>query len=107
VEPENQLADQVAGLANEVEMLRQEQAGRPAPRAALPAAEVAENPPATILVYRDGHRSEIQNYAVLGQTLYVFSGQSTQRVAMGDLDLAATQRSNEERGIDFVAPNPR
>jgi hypothetical protein len=105
-EPENELATQVANLANEVEWLRQDQAARAAP-APPPTAEVPEKSPATILVYRDGHRAEIQNYAIQGQTLWVFSDQSTRRVALGDLDLAATKQSNEERGVDFITPNSR
>ena len=102
-EPESQLANQVANLANEVEWLREDQAARTAP--APPTAEIPEKSPATILVYRDGRRVEIQNYAIQGQTLWVFSEESTRRVALGDLDLAATKQSNEERGVDFVTPS--
>jgi hypothetical protein len=50
---------------------------------------------------------EVQAYAILGKTLWVFSNQMTRRVPLADLDLAATQRVNIERGIDFVAPDPQ
>ena len=66
-----------------------------------------EKPPATLLVYRDGHQMEVQNYAILGKTLWIFSDQSTRRVPLADLDLASTQRVNGERGVDFVAPDPQ
>jgi hypothetical protein len=90
-------------LTNEVEELREEHAAR----AALPAPVVApeagaeERPPAAVLVYRDGHQGEVQNYAILGQTLWVFTSQTTHRIPLADLDLEATVKANAERGIDF------
>jgi hypothetical protein len=109
VEPDNQLATQVANLANEVELLQEDQAARtaPAPPVAAPTVEAPKKPPATLLVYRDGHRVEVQNYALLGQTLWVFSDQSTRRIGLADLDLVGTERANEQRGVDFIVPNLR
>jgi hypothetical protein len=49
---------------------------------------------------------EVQNYAIMGETLWVFSDQRTRRVPLADLDLAATKRVNGDRGVDFVAPSP-
>src|SRR5208282_346146 len=108
-EQETQLAAQVGNLATEVELMREDQAlrdSRGAPSAA-PSLAAEEKPPATLLVYRDGHQVEVQDYAILGKTLWVFSNQITRRVPLADLDLAATQRVNVERGIDFVAPDPQ
>ena len=87
-------------------MMREDQAagefrGAPAPE---PPEATEENIPATVLVYRDGHQMEIQNYAILGNTLWVFSEQRTRQVPLADLDLAATRRLNEDCGIDFVPP---
>jgi len=48
---------------------------------------------------------EVQDYAIQGQTLWVFSNQMTRRVPLADLDLAATERVNGERGVEFVSPN--
>jgi hypothetical protein len=61
----------------------------------------------TVLVYRDGQRAEIQNYAIVGQTLWVFSEQRASKVPLAQLDLDATQKANEERGIEFVVPAVR
>jgi hypothetical protein len=108
-EPGPQLAAQVGNLAVEVEMMREDQALRDS-RGSPPAeASVApeEKPPTTLLVYRDGHQLEVQDYAIQGKTLWVFSGQKTQRVPLADLDLTATQRVNGERGVDFTAPDPQ
>jgi hypothetical protein len=106
-EPDDQLSAQVSNLAAEVEMMREEQALRDSRGAppTQPSMGVEEKPPATILVYRDGHQVEVQDYAIQGQTLWVFSNQMTRRVPLADLDLAATERVNGERGVEFVSPN--
>src|SRR5438552_10666743 len=44
-----------------------------APPAQTTAAPVAPEPP-TILVFKDGHKIEIGNYAIVGETLYNMSG---------------------------------
>jgi len=111
VEPEqdNPLAAQVGNLASEVELMREDQArrdSRGAPPAETPAA-AEEKPPTTLLVYRDGHQLEVQDYAILGKTLWVFSAQTTRRVPLADLDLTATQRVNGDRGVDFATPDPQ
>jgi len=104
VPQDSQLAAQVGNLAAEVEMMREDQALRSSRGAETPA-EAEENPPTTLLVYRDGHQMEVQEYAIQGQTLWVFSDQATRRVPLADLDLAATERLNGERGVEFVPPN--
>jgi len=58
----------------------------------------------TVLVYRDQHRQEIQNYAIAGETLWAFTPGRTQRIALADLDLTATEKANEERGLTFAVP---
>jgi len=60
--------------------------------------------PATVLVFRDQHKQEVQNYAIVGQTLWTFAPQRTQKIPLSDLDLAATQKANDERGVDFRVP---
>ncbi len=95
------LRNEVDRLADEVERLREEQARRapqPSPRSA------AEQPTPTILVFRDGHRSEVQNYGIVGQTLWVFTERQARKYPLSDLDLPATKAANEQRGIEFVIP---
>ncbi len=58
---------------------------------------------ATVLVFRDGHHQEVTNYAIVGQTLYVFD-KRTQKIAITDLDVAATIKLNDDRGVDFHVP---
>ena len=60
--------------------------------------------PATVLVFRDQHQQEIQNYAIIGRTLWNFAPQRTQKIPLADLDLAATQKANDDRGVTFRLP---
>jgi len=69
-------------------------------------AQVHDDPddpvaPPTVLVFRNGHREETQNYAIVGQMLWSFSPQRTEKIPLVSLDLAATEKANDERGVDF------
>ena len=81
-----------------------------APRSAegRPAPETASQPPEpvvpTILVFRDQHKQEVQNYAIVGQTLWAFSAGRTQKIPLASLDVAATQKANDDRGVAFHVP---
>ena len=60
--------------------------------------------PATALVFRDQHKLEVQNYAIVGQTLWNFAPGHTQKIPLSDIDLPATTKVNDERGVDFRLP---
>lgn len=59
--------------------------------------------PATVLVFRDQHKQEVQNYAIVGQTLWSFSPHA-QRIPLADLDLTATAEANDDQGVTFRIP---
>lgn len=92
------LRDQIDQLTGEVEQLRQEEQARRAPP---PSAQPATP---TVLVFRDGRRMEIQNYAIAGQTLWVFNERQAKKYPLSELNLAATTAANEQRGVQFSAP---
>jgi hypothetical protein len=80
-----------------------EELGKSAPHLLLnPRDDMPAEP--TILVFRDGHRQEIANYAIMGQTLYVFDGHK-QKIGLGDLDIPSTVKANDDRGVDFRLPD--
>jgi hypothetical protein len=88
-------------LEDEVARLREE---RDAPAAQTkPAAEVASTP--TLLVFLDKHTQEVQNYAVVGGTLWIFGEQRATKLPLAWLDVDATIKANDERGVDFRLPN--
>jgi hypothetical protein len=68
-----------------------------------PAPEVA-NQPQTILVFKDGHQASVDNYAIVGSTLYDLSGGKRHKIPLADLDLKATVQQNDDRGVDFEVP---
>jgi hypothetical protein len=41
----------------------------------------------------------------MGQTVYVFD-EHTKKIALADLDLSATIKANDERGLEFKVPPP-
>jgi hypothetical protein len=61
-------------------------------------------PPATILVFKDGHQLEVDNYAIVSQTLYDLTRGHPRKIALADLDLPATQKQNEDHGVSFQLP---
>jgi hypothetical protein len=65
--------------------------------------DVAEQP-RTVLVFKDGRQLEVMNYAIVGTALYDLSDGRTHKVALADLDLTATTKQNDERGVDFQVP---
>jgi hypothetical protein len=69
-------------------------------------AELApESPqPSTLLVFKDGHQLEVGNYAIVSQTLYDLAPGRPRKIALADLDLSATQKQNDDRGVAFQLP---
>jgi hypothetical protein len=100
---EADLSYEVGRLSQEIEELRQQQAMQaqpvpPAPAAASPAASPM------VLIFRDGRRMEIQNYAIIGQTLWVLDDHNSTKIPLSDLDLEATRQQNGLRGLRFSVP---
>lgn len=60
--------------------------------------------PQTVLVFKDGHEVEIANYAIVGRTLYDLSQDRRWKIALSELDLPATVKQNDDRGLDFQVP---
>jgi len=100
-------------LQAELDQVRQQQAAdrqQYAPSAPaetprpVPATRPQPEPPAppTVLIFRDGHQTEVRNYAVVGQVLWIFSEERARKVPLSDLDLDASRKANEERGVDFT-----
>ena len=65
---------------------------------------MTEIPNNTVLVYRDGHTETVENYAIVGKTVWVFTEARARRIPLSTLDIPATQRDNQGRGNDFVVP---
>ncbi len=68
-----------------------------------PETQVAEQPQ-TVLIFKDGHQAEVQNYAVVGNMLYDLTSGHHRKIAIADLDLNATAKQNDDLGISFQLP---
>ena len=60
----------------------------------------------TTLVFRDGHKQQVTNYAIMDQTVYVFDDR-TKKIALADLDVPATVRANDDEGVEFQVPKAK
>jgi hypothetical protein len=57
-----------------------------------------------VLVFKDGHQAEVQNYAIVAGTLFDLGAGRTHKIQLADLDLPATRKVNDDRGVDFQVP---
>jgi hypothetical protein len=69
----------------------------------------AESSP-VILVYRDGHREEIPDYAIANGVIYAHgtswqNGYWTKQIPLSALDPPATMQANQQRGVKFMLPS--
>ena len=70
---------------------------------------VRELPPA-VLVFRDGRQQEINSYTIMNGTIFTRSdywttGAWNQKIQIVDLDVPATLRQNQARGLNFNLPS--
>jgi hypothetical protein len=81
---------------------------RKADTSAKPTPSEPEEPvtaqPSTVLIFKDGHQSDVINYAIVGDTLFDFGAGRTHKILLADLDLAATRKANDDHGVDFQIP---
>src|SRR5271155_978340 len=71
------------------------------PPAALPPA---------VLIFKDGHREQVPEYAIVGSTIYASgdywqSGHWTKNIQYSALDIPATIQANHQAGIRFSLPS--
>ncbi len=109
------MSRQIDELSQEVQRLRQDQeygqqtavavaAPVHVPQQSAEAPKVDAGLP-VVLVFFDKKIQEIKNYAVMNEMLVVFDGTRTRKIPLRDVDLAATMKLNDERGVDFQIPN--
>ena len=81
---------------------------RKADTSAKPTPSEPEEPvtaqPSTVLIFKDGHQSDVINYAIVGDALFDFGAGRTHKILLADLDLAATRKANDDHGVDFQIP---
>src|SRR5438067_519342 len=72
------------------------------PKQEEPRVETPPEPedvgPMTVLVFRDGTRREVKNYAIMGKELIVLGSGSLRRIQIAELNVPATVQENDVRG---------
>ena len=63
-----------------------------------------------VLIYRDGHSEEVSSYSIIGRVMYTksdywTSGAWTRTIQIADLDVPATLKQNQQRGVKFDLPS--
>lgn len=82
--------------------------GRSVPGQKNVAQPARELPPAA-LVFHDGRKEEVSEYTIMSGTIYSkadywTTGSWTRKIQIADLDVPATLKLNQERGVKFVLP---
>ena len=93
----DRLHEEVAQLRDEVRASSSNIPDPPAPK------ESAPDP--TQLVFADKHTEQVENYAIVRQNLWVFDGSRTRKIPLASLDIPATQKANQDQGVDFQIPD--
>jgi hypothetical protein len=57
-----------------------------------------------LIIYKDGREQEIQNYAIVGDTLYDLGTFVAHKIKLADVDVKQTIEKNEQRGVEFTVP---
>ncbi len=66
--------------------------------------------PNTVLVFRDGHKEEVNKYVIEGNSVYASTdywstGSWTKKIPLSELNVPATLKLNQERGVKFKLPS--
>jgi hypothetical protein len=91
-------------LENEVDRLREEREApqsQPSARQSHPTTQLQP----TELIFRDKHTEQVQNYAIVGQTFWILGEQRARKIPLAQLDIPATKKANDDRGVDFQLPD--
>jgi hypothetical protein len=66
--------------------------------------------PPTVLIFHDGHREQVPEYAIISGILYASgdywqSGRWMKTIQLSTLDIPATVRANNDNGVKFLLPS--
>lgn len=73
------------------------------PSLQMPSSQIAANQTTTIFFNNGQAPEQIHDYALTGTTLYVL-GQHQQEIPLSQIDLAKTEQTNRNAGIEFQVP---
>jgi hypothetical protein len=82
----------------------------PASAAPVQAAAISKEAAPAILVFRDGHTEEVSSYSIIDGAIYTkadywIEGAWSRKIEIADLDIPATLKHNQQRGVKFDLPS--
>lgn len=82
----------------------------PIQRSAARKAVAAKEVPPAILVFRDGHTEDVSSYSIIDGAIYTRAdywteGTWSRKIEIADLDVPATLKQNQQRGVKFELPS--
>jgi hypothetical protein len=100
------LAQMLQKLSDEVEDLKKSDQKSHAGSAVVLGPKADNAGPAAVFIFHDGTRISTHNYAVAGQTLWIFGENQARKFRLADLDRAATEQANAANGLELRLPEP-
>ncbi len=106
----DEIADEEALLHKKRAALRHTEPPAEPAEAQAPAEPVQQTDapgpqPESVLIFTDGHKAEVSNYAIVGDALFDLSSPAKpHKIAIAELNVPATIKANDERGLDFQLP---
>ncbi len=86
--------------------------GPPQQQQFAPYPDPAPAPPSTpiVLILKNGQKLEVENYAIMNGMFWVFTKQTSKRIPLANIDIAASVKATEDSGGSFpeepFATNP-
>ncbi|HVO61903.1 MAG TPA: hypothetical protein VMT53_13275 [Terriglobales bacterium] len=98
---QQQIEQRIDALQDRLDRLYEQ---RSAPPQQTPPQTQSKSEPSrpAVLVYKDGHKQEVENYAIVGQTIWVLNERQAKKVPLSALDVSATRKANQDRDVDFA-----
>lgn len=72
------------------------------PAQAQPRPEAQPTP--AVLVFRDGRQMQVDNYVITADRLFTLGPDQHRTIQLSELDLNATVKANQDRGVSFSVP---
>lgn len=101
------LALEVQYLSDQIQAMRDRDEGqaREERRNATAKQAPQDDAPNATLIFRDGLQLSVRNYAISGDTIWVLDDHNSQKIPLAKLDVAATQKINDQNGVEFKLPH--
>lgn len=100
-----ELALEVQELSDQIQVMRDEERTRDERRSADARPAAKDDGPNATLVFRDGLQLSVKNYAISGDTIWVMDDHNPKKVPLAKIDIAATQKINDQNGVEFKIPH--